>query len=91
MHINFYFRFQCVRRESVVFTTLNLLAKNLTKVKLLARFFLQRMMFITFISKLSERLKSGIQAVKFQTLVRFLANKFNVVKPHFHVEHIEIT
>ena len=28
MHINFFFQFQC---EIVVFTTLNLLAKNLTK------------------------------------------------------------
>ena len=44
MHINFYFQFQC---ESVVFTKLNLLAN---KVMLLARFFLQRVMFIKFIS-----------------------------------------
>ena len=29
MHINFYFQFQCVQCECVVFTTLNLLAKNL--------------------------------------------------------------
>ena len=31
MHINFYFEFQLVQCESVVFTTLNLLAKNLTR------------------------------------------------------------
>ena len=45
----------CVQCESVVFKTLNLLAKNLTKVILLAKFFLQRIMFIKFISMLPER------------------------------------
>ena len=55
MLINFYFQFQFVQCESAVFTTLNLLAKYLTKVILLARFFLQRIMFIKFISALPER------------------------------------
>ena len=31
MHVNFYIQFQCVKCESVVFKTLNLLAKNLTR------------------------------------------------------------
>ena len=57
MHINFYFQFQCVHCESVFFYNIKLISQKSNQVILLARFFLQRLMFIKFISTLPERLK----------------------------------
>ena len=67
MHINFYFQFQCVQCESVVFNSIKLNSQKSNQVIILARFFLQRIMFIKFTSMLPDWANSP-QKVEYKQL-----------------------